>query len=54
MKPSVVFPIPPNHVAHWKQTDKGFEVEFLRFLTPGQAKMRASASFDHINRKDAA
>lgn len=38
---SVTIPIPPGHVLHWRATENGFEVEFLRFLTPGNARMRA-------------
>lgn len=38
----IPFPIPPNHVAHWRIVDGGkVEIEMLRFLTLGQAKMRA-------------
>lgn len=33
MKPALTIPIPLGHVAHWKQTEHGFEVEFLRLLT---------------------
>lgn len=54
MKPFLTFTIPPNHVAHWRETERGVEVEMLRFLTLSSAKSRQLNSFGHINRKRAA
>lgn len=41
MKPQLSFPIPERHVAHWTIDGDKVEVEMLRFLTPGEAKLRA-------------
>lgn len=41
MKFTIPIEIPPGHVLHWKITGGGIEVEYLRFLTPGQAKNRS-------------
>jgi hypothetical protein len=40
MKPALTIPIPYGHVAHWKLTEQGVEVEFLRFLDTNSRKAR--------------
>lgn len=35
--------IPKGHVAHWRKTDKGYSVEFERFLAADQIKYDARA-----------
>lgn len=49
MKPALSFEIPLGHVAHWKQTGNGFEVEFLRFLKPHEAKLRRERPYQRKN-----